>query len=62
MVDVGDDRAMADALVRFLEDRSGALAAGDAGREVASTRFDPDALTAEVLDVYRELVPAKGTR
>lgn len=62
VVDVGDDRAMADALVRFLEDRSGALAAGDAGREVASTRFDPDALTAEVLDVYRELVPAKGTR
>lgn len=55
VVPVGDDREVARALVRYLQDPAAARIAGDAGRAVASARFDPEVLVQGVLDVYREV-------
>lgn len=62
VVEVGDDASMADAIVGLLTGPARAAAAGSVGREVASTRFDPDTLTAEVADVYLELVTDRTAR
>ena len=55
VVPVGDDLEVARALVGYLQDPAVARAAGDAGRAVASARFDPEVLVQGVLDVYREV-------
>lgn len=58
VVPVGDAAAFAAAIVDLIEhpDRAAELAA--AGRRVAATTFDPDALTAAVAAVYRRVVDA----
>ena len=55
VVPVGDDRQVAGALVRYLQDPAAARAAGEAGRTLAGARFDPEVLVRGVLDVYREV-------
>jgi glycosyltransferase involved in cell wall biosynthesis len=55
VVAVGDDGAVADALVALLADPAAARAAGDAARARAAEVFDPAALVGAVLDVYREV-------
>lgn len=56
VVPVGDANELAEVMARFLSSPTERSAAGSIGREVASTRFDPVALSAEVLGVYEELV------
>ncbi len=63
VVPVGDVDGLAEGLTRFLSDPVERSVAGSVGRQVASSRFDPTALSAEVLDVYGELVgPIEAVR
>ncbi|HPU39405.1 MAG TPA: glycosyltransferase, partial [Microthrixaceae bacterium] len=63
VVDVGDIDGLAGGLVRFLTDPAERSRAGSFGREFASNRFDPVALSAEVLGVYEDLVgPLEAVR
>jgi len=61
IVAIGDPRAMADALVELLVDRSLADAIGAAGQRVAAAVFDADRLTAAVAAVYRD-IPRRTSR
>jgi glycosyltransferase involved in cell wall biosynthesis len=54
---VGDAVAFADAIADLLEHPERAAALAAAGHSVASTTFDPDALTAAVAGVYRRVAP-----
>jgi glycosyltransferase involved in cell wall biosynthesis len=61
IVAIGNPRAMADALVELLVDRSLADAIGAAGQRVAAAVFDADRLTAAVAAVYRD-IPRRTSR
>lgn len=60
VVHVGDAEALGASLVRFLVDPQIRRAAGEAASERSAGRFDPQALSAAVLDVYEELVADGG--
>jgi glycosyltransferase involved in cell wall biosynthesis len=56
IVPIGDDAALAAALVDVLSDPVTARSLGEAGRRVADEVFDPDRLVAGVADVYRRVI------
>lgn len=56
-----DPEALAQALLRLIEDPARCLAYGAAGRELARERFDIDAVVDRTLALYRELVPTDPT-
>ncbi len=51
LVPIRDPAALADAMMQFVEDPSRIAVMGRAGRHLAETRFDADAINAEMLEV-----------
>jgi glycosyltransferase involved in cell wall biosynthesis len=58
LVPVGDDAALADAVVRLLTDPGAAARLADAGRRQAATWPDEAATARRLVAVYRELLGA----
>lgn len=61
LVPVGDDAALADAVVRLLTDPDAAARLADAGRRRAATWPDEAATARQPVAVYRELLGAPGS-
>jgi len=61
MVPPGDDDALADALIRLLDDETLRARMGKAGRETAQ-RYGWPEVTASVLDVYADVLKATSRR
>jgi glycosyltransferase involved in cell wall biosynthesis len=55
VVAVGDEDALGGAIVGLLADPPALVAAAEAARTVAQSRFDPETLVRQVLDVYLEV-------
>jgi glycosyltransferase involved in cell wall biosynthesis len=55
-----DPAALADAVVRMLDDREAAARMGEAARARAVERFDEETVVRRTLEVYRRLLAAKG--
>jgi glycosyltransferase involved in cell wall biosynthesis len=63
LIEPDDDRALARAILEFLEDRPRALAVAEAGRRHARSQFGLDGMIGRLQDLYEQILNTRrGSR
>mgnify|MGYP001069867907 FL=1 len=62
LVNPGNERELASAVLKILNDKSLAMNMGEAGRKMMTDRFSADTMVRSIEEIYNELLNTKGIR